>query len=238
MPLDEKRQPITVKASPEEFLTPLASPPKTDPGLPTQPGSTACLGPCTVWFDDRYLVIDSTVPVPDFVFREFARIRVYYASKFYCLIDRSQSSGRKTLYRYVLAPWPGAEQPGRTIDFDEDYVDHLVGSRKRAGRELWLYSLIIPFYPVLGFCWTAQKRYLRRIGFEVKSLSGLSNMVGFCLGLMSWIFFILSGLWTLVIIGLVLFIDSAVRFSRSLRGDDSIPPGFYEWLFHPKRQYN
>ena len=229
---------MVVKANPAGFLSPLASPPKNDPGLPAQPGSTACLGPCTIWFDNQHLVIDSTVPVPDFVFREFARIRIYYSDKSYCLIDRSQSSDRKTLYRYVLAPWPAAEQPGRAMVFDEDYVDHLVGWRKQKHLESYLYPLLIPFYPVLGFCWSAQKRYLRRIGFEVKSLSGLSNMAGFCLGLMGWIFFVLFQLWPLVIVGLVFFIDSAVRFSRSLRDDDSLPPGFFEWLFHPKRQYD
>jgi hypothetical protein len=236
--LDEKRQPMTFRVNPAESLNPLATPPETNPGRPAQPGNTAYLGPCTIWFDNQHLVIDSTVPIPDLVLREFARIRIYYADKPYCLIDRSQSSGRKTLCRYVLAPWPAAEQPGHSMVFDEDYVDHLVEWRKQRRLESCLYHLLFPFYPVLGFSWSAQKRSLRRMGFEVKSLSGLANMAGFCLGLMSWVFFVLSGLWILVIIGLAFFIDSAVRFSRSLRNDDSLPPGFYEWLFRPKRQYD
>ena len=65
---------------------------------------------CEIWFCGDKVVVDSHVPLPDFKLREFARPRIIFEGACYYVGEKSQSSGRPTIYRYVLTPWPQSDE--------------------------------------------------------------------------------------------------------------------------------
>ena len=98
------------------------------------------------------------------------------------------------------------------------------------------------FYPVLGFAWSRQKHWLRAIGFEVETMSGVSNILAFGGAMFCGIMFQVymrahKPKWELLLYMLLLLVDSIARFNRSMKDVDEIPPGFFEWLIRPRKRY-
>jgi hypothetical protein len=202
------------------------------------------IGPCEIWSCGEDLVLDSTIPLPDLVVCEFARPRVWFAEVCYYVSARSQSSDKPRLHRYVLTAWPKADESRtRDIALTEEYFEVLLAHRRRTFWENVAFKLLVPFYPVLGFLWSPQKRVLNRIGFEAHSISSLSIYSGFITGFCCAVFLVIFewgtksfSLWLLA--GAVVFmLDTAMRFHRFLGGADPMPPGFLEWLLRPKYSY-
>jgi hypothetical protein len=213
------------------------------PEIPPPPGATA-LGPCRVWREGGFLVIDSPIPFADWQVREFAHARIDFEGKSYFLRQKSETPGPRPAYRYVLSPWEHSDgSPGRAIFFDLDYVHAVAGDLKREKRDQQWVAALVLLYPVLGFLWSKPKRWLRRIGYEVNTMSGVSNLVGFSGGLFFGILFQVylhagSARWELFVLMVVLLTDCLARFNRSLSGVDEIAPGFCEWLFRPRDRYD
>ena len=92
------------------------------------------------------------------------------------------------------------------------------------------------FYPLLGFLWVRQKRWLRHLGFEAHAISSLSIYVGFMMSVLCGVFLGILGIGSgalagpLLIGAIVFLVDVVMRYDRFLAGRDPIPPGFYEWL--------
>lgn len=201
------------------------------------------MGPCHLWRVDERVVIESEIPFPDLKLREFSRMKVYYQEKPYYLSERSGPGPGDKKHRYVLSPWTEGEGgSAQAIFFDADYVAHVAGDRHRELRNHLLFYILIVFYPVLGYLWTGPKRFLNRIGFEARGMSGVSNLLSFGLALLASALaaiYLRAGmvLWPCVLLAPILFLDCVIRYSRGLQGEDTIPPGFMEWLFRRKQRY-
>jgi hypothetical protein len=199
---------------------------------------------CEIWFCNERVVMDSVFPLPDLTLREFARPRISFEGKSYYVSEKSQSSGRPAVYRYVLTPWPKNDQSiTRPIVLDEDYFRGTVEGRRRSRLESAAFKALVVLYPFLGFLWSPQKRWLNRIGFESHAISSLSTYTGFVIGFLCAVFLVIFefGAKTLpvpLLVGTVMFmVDAVARFDRLLVGKDQIPPGFFEWLLRRKDTY-
>jgi hypothetical protein len=199
---------------------------------------------CEIWFCGDKVVVDSRVPLPDLKLREFARPRILFEDASYYVSEKSQSSDKPVVYRYVLTPWPkNDESITRPIMLDADYFQELVVERRRVRLESMTFKALVIFYPFLGFLWSPQKRVLNRIGFESHAISSMSTYTGFLIGFSCGVFLVICEFGakmfsTALLVGMVLFtVDAIVRFDRLLAGKDNIPPGFYEWLVRWKNTY-
>ena len=151
---------------------------KSDPANPVHPLKTqsriVCFESCEIWVCGEKVVVDSRVPLPDLKLREFARPRILFEDASYYVSEKSQSSDKPIVYRYVLTPWPkNDESITRPIMLTADYFEELVVEQRRARLESLAFKALVIFYPFLGFLWSPQKRVLNRIGFESHSISSL-----------------------------------------------------------------
>jgi hypothetical protein len=144
----------------------------------------------------------------------------------------------------VLTPWPEADQSNlRTITLNDEYFRDLAAGRVRTRLERIAFLSLMVLYPFLGFLWSPQKRVLNRIGFESHALSSMSTYAGFVIGFSCAVFLVIFefGAKTLsieLLVSAIAFItDAAMRFHRLLLGEDTVPPGFFEWLLRRKTTY-
>ena len=162
--------------------------------------------------------------------------------------------------RYELVPWPADlhEESSQRFVYNEALVAARDQDARSEQRRTTAYYLLLPFYPLLGFCWSGLKeRVLWPIGFEPSAISSVATMVGFGFTLVGGILFGYLGggifyqlayvgmvpfevtyqtarIVDLIFLGLLVF-DCAIRFNQQLRGD-IVPGGFLEWLVPFRRK--
>lgn len=204
----------------------------------------ACHPDCEVWFCGDKVVVDSCLPLEDLKVREFARPRIVFERACYYVSEKSRASTKPILYRYVLTPWPEADQSNpRTITLDDDYFRELAAGRARTRLERIAFLALMVVYPFLGFLWSPQKRVLNRIGFESHALSSMSTYAGFVIGFSCAVFLVVFEFGSktvsieLLLSAIAFMTDAAMRFHRLLLGEDPVPPGFFEWLLRRKKTY-
>lgn len=201
-------------------------------------------GCCEVWFLGQKVIVDSQILLPDLKLREFARPKVHFESNSYYVSEKSHSSTKPIIYRYVLMPWPANDLAiTRQVHLDNEYFQALLAEKRRRGWESAVFKALVIFYPFLGFLWSRPKRFLNQIGFEAHAMSGISTYTGFLIGLVCAVFLVIYefGSKTIslpLVLGMLLFmIDAIARFDRLLEQRDEVPPGFYEWLICPKEKF-
>ncbi|TAK99652.1 MAG: hypothetical protein EPO07_10675 [Verrucomicrobia bacterium] len=205
---------------------------------------------------DRVVVGEDSVVIEaaeamDWPVREFCRVPVFFEGrKFY--VRKATPAAAPFKKRYELCPWPAApcEESNRCVNYDATYVaerDELAKTQRRFDRvHFWL----LPFYPLLGFCWSGFKnRVLLRIGFEPRSITSWSLRLEFALlmaegifvgwlrgGLLVW--WLGHGRWRDVDLALTALAaaDIALRWSREQNWDVQAHWGFCEWLWPGRRR--
>ena len=206
------------------------------------------IGSDEVRVEHERLIIHAAEPM-DLPIREFCRVPLYFEGREYYL--RSKRKGeRPYVIVYELWPWPTDlhERSSRQVIYDESYVAERDAQAAERRRHEWLHLALLPFYPLLGLCWSGFKnRVLGRIGFEPSSITRASMILTFNLMVVEAIFvgWLAGGLLTYLIgwsslravdWGLLLLLgaDTVMRFGQSLKFDIEHHWGFCEWLW-PKR---
>jgi hypothetical protein len=128
---------------------------KSDPANPVHPlksqSRMVSFESCDIWFCGDKVVVDSRVPLPDLKLREFARPRILFEDASYYVSEKSQSSGKPAVHRYVLTRWPkNDESITRTIVLNEDYFQELRVERRRARLESMAFKALVDLLPFPG----------------------------------------------------------------------------------------
>lgn len=228
-------------------------PPRMEPDG-TQTPQSLRVGPDLVTVEGDALVIYARRPIADWRIREFHKQPIFFQDEKYYLRDKRPATGPFAI-RYELVPWPADlhEESSRRFVYDEALVAERDREARTDRQRTTVYYILLPFYPVLGFCWSGFKeRVLWPLGFEPSGISSAATMLGFGFSLVDGILFgYLQGgiFYQLAYLGAVPFevtygtarivdavllalvvLDCAVRFNQQLRGD-IVPGGFLEWLF-------
>lgn len=203
------------------------------------------VGPDTVHLIGDTVTIFAVHPMSDWTVREFCLPPIYFQDRKYYL-KRKLPGPPPYAFRYELAPWHSdlGTESSRVITYDEAYVEQREHDLKIGVKHEFIRNALIPFYPLLGFCWSGFKqRVLGPLGFEPIAITSASIL--FCLA-----FFLLEAVFVLyfhlgffgLIFGsvrwlhfdwflfLLLPVDCIIRFDHVLRGDES-PDGFLEWAW-------
>lgn len=202
--------------------------------------------------DDRLLVI-SRVDMDGWEVRQHRAAMIRFDGRTWRITGKVVGADRTI--RYELVPWQPGEQdiPGLEIDYTPDYValrNHTAAMGRRRSR---VTSGLRIVSPLIGFLPGHTKAHLEAVygvdpvatTFHSVFLEFLITIGSFALatiGMMAMagtIIYKLSGgpgipAVLLVVIGVAVGIDGAVRYGRILR-EERPPPGFYEWLL-PRRR--
>jgi hypothetical protein len=186
----------------------------------------------------------------DWPVREFCRVPIYFADRKYYVRRRSQAQPPFAA-RYELWPWPDElrDQSTHAVFYDEDYVTERDEAAKRRRRFDRIHFLLLPFYPLLGLCWSGFKnRVLQPVGFEPRSITWASVVMIFNLWIVEGIFvgWLRGGLliWWFGsgnlrsadgLLLVVLTLDTTWRANQLLKSDVQEHLGFCEWLW-PRRR--
>jgi hypothetical protein len=187
--------------------------------------------------------------MPDWQARKYRRIAVVLKGSTYFIAGKETFDRRTT--RYVLEPWPEShnELPGKTIQYDENYVR----TRDRArweGRRREIESFILrPLKPLIGFLPSNIKtRIDARWGISARSATffslwaemfgflaiGVANMINVYAHLRSAGILTPGQVAILLPIEGLLLIDLAVRYGNYLSAARA-QYGIGEWIFRRRR---
>jgi hypothetical protein len=217
---------------------------------PQEPSAVKfAVGSDRVWIDGEHLMIEAAEPM-DWPVREFCKVPIYFEGRKYYLRGKTQAESPFAA-RYELWPWPIdlKDQSTRSVFYDLEYVTDRDEAAKRRRRFDTTHFLLLPFYPLLGLCWSSFKnRVLQPVGFEPRSITWASVVLIFNLCIIEGIFvgWLQGGLllWWFgsgnlrsvdVAVLLVLALDAAWRGHRLLKSDVQEHLGFCEWVWPRKR---
>jgi hypothetical protein len=220
-----------------------------NPKAPSAEASPAAeirrLGPDRVHITPEGIVIEAARPM-DWSVREFCRIPIFYDRRKYYLRQQSDAPP-PFMKRYELGSWPSQwrEESSCHVVYDDAYVRERDEAFYEARRHDRSHTLLLPFYPLLGWGWADFKnRTLPQRGFDPRSVTDASVRLGFVLlmgeavfcgwlngGLLVWIF--KSGVWRPAdwVLLAVLILDTVLRYGQSLKLDVERHWGFCEWLW-------
>jgi hypothetical protein len=190
----------------------------------------------------------------DWPVREFHRVPIFFdGGKFY-LRTKSAETTPPFVMRYELWLWPANlhEESSEKITYDGGYVDNRDEAARRNRVENIWHTILLPFYPLLGFCWSNFKQgWLQRIGFDPRETTSISIFVGFTLLFSEAVFvgWLQRGLVTVffdsaryipvdMALLLLLMADTVLRYGRLLDLDNQTHWGFGEWLWPRRRKNN
>jgi len=142
---------------------------------------TIKVGPDQVLIREQEVIIDAKRPLRNWDLREINHEPIYFEDRKYYLVEKRKAQPPFAV-RYVLVPWP-VDLTTCAKGF-HSYDAETVATRDahhRVGQcDDLIRSLLIPFYPVLGFAWLGTQKRLTRFGFAPHSMSGASIFTGFC----------------------------------------------------------
>jgi hypothetical protein len=214
------------------------------PGAEVSPVCDMKFGSDVICTGPDSLVILAAQPM-DWQVREFCRVPIFVEGRKYFLRSKSKA-GPPFAMRYELCPWPQTLHNESPVVVH--YTKHFIAERDRAAaaarRGDVVNLLLLPFYPLLGLCWSSFKRGpLRRAGFESSSITKASVVMLFHLWVVEGIFvgWLRGGLFMLVfsssklqwldwLFMLMLTLDTLVRASGAMRLGTGYHLGFCEWL--------
>ena len=219
--------------------------------MPHEPSAVMItVGSDRVWIRSEHLVIEAAEPM-DWPVREFCRVPIYFEARKYYLRSKTEAEA-PFVVRYELCPWPGdlKDESTRSVLYDLEYVTERDEAAKWRRRFDAIHLLLLPFYPLLGLCWSGFKnRVLHPVGFEPRSITSASVVLIFNLCLLEGIFvgWLQGGLllwWfgngNLRIVDkavlLLLALDAGWRYHQLLQSDVDEYLGFCEWLCPRKRE--
>lgn len=221
-------------------------------GHPSESSRGFPVGSDQVLIEEHLLIIHARHPFPDWKVREFCRHPIYFRDRKYFIRSRCPAEAPFAM-RYELAPWPADLHEESSLSFIYDPV--LVRARdeslKLDRHQDRLYYLLMPFYPVLGYCWSKFKtRVLAPLGFAADSITSASTMLSLCLAILDAFFLVYlgGGFIALVLrmiprspgfytawvgwldLGFLLIIiaDCITRYGGLIRNPDQVD-GFLEW---------
>ena len=203
------------------------------------------IGPDKVLIAGDRVIIYAAQAMTEWTVREFRRPPIFFRDKKYYLIRKTPGPSPYA-FIYELEPWPSEFEPEstRVITYDEFYVAERDGDLKTSRRHDLIHVALLPFYPLLGLCWSGFKeRVLGPIGFEPAATTAASILVCFSIFLLEGIFVFYMHLGFLGLIFsserlfrldwfllLLLPLDCMIRYGQVLRSAES-PDGFLEWAF-------
>ena len=189
----------------------------------------------------------------DWQAREFCRVPIYVEGRKYFLRSMSKA-GSPFAMRYELSPWPETlrEESSEAVHYTKHFVAERDREAVRARRGDAVNFLLLPFYPLLGLCWSGFKRGpLHRAGFEPSSITKASVVMLFHFWVAEGIFvgWLHGGLLMLVfssptiqtfdwLLIFVLTADTMVRGSGAMRLGTGYHLGFCEWLWPGRNKTN
>ena len=194
------------------------------------------------------VLIDAAQPM-DWAISEFCRTPVYFEGRKYYLRSRHAASP-PFARQYELCPWPADlhEESSRAVIYSEAYVAERDARARRERRGDLFHTLLLPFYPFLGLCWSQFKNSaLSRLGFEPRSITSASLILMLNLLVLEGIFvgWLRTGImvwvcrdigfrdldWALMVL---VAVDTLLRYNQSMNLDLQRHWGFCEWLW-PRR---
>lgn len=213
------------------------------------------IGPDAVILRDGLVYIYARREIPDWTVREFSRKAIFFRGNKYYLRFRSPAP-RPYAALYELAPWPADlhDQSKESFLYDEDFVAERDRLLRVTRATETLRSILLPLYPLLGFCWSSYKdRVLQPLGFVPRSITAASTMLEFVTCLVQGALFGYLGggivtqarsaitmplaaaddpLWAIadLVLLVLLFVDCVLRYNQVLRDQESLD-GFMEWVF-------
>lgn len=140
------------------------------------------VGPDRVTVTDQEVVIEAKRELPDWEVREFQVVPIYFEDRKYHLVDKRRATS-PFAWRYLLQPWPegGLDTAKRFLVYDADAVAQRDAAHAGEIREALARVFLLPFYPVLGLCWSSVQQRLVRFGFVPRTLTSISIFTVFSL---------------------------------------------------------
>ncbi len=144
-------------------------------------GETIRIGPDQVRRSCTEVVIDARHAMEEWDVREINHVPIYFADNKYYLVEKRKAQPPFAA-RYVLAPWPDdlSTCAKGFHSYDAETVAAREAQRRGGQWDDLVRSLLLPFYPFLGFLWSGAQKRLTRFGFIPRAISGASIFVGFC----------------------------------------------------------
>jgi hypothetical protein len=141
------------------------------------------IGPDQVTITAQKLIIEAKYEMPEWDVRSSRPPAIYFEDKKYLLVEKTELKG-KYAFRYVLHPWPEgrASNPNMFFDYNAEAVaERDVDRRGEISGDI-IRTILLPFYPILGWCWSGTQQRMVRFGFVPRSLTGISIFASFALG--------------------------------------------------------
>jgi hypothetical protein len=184
-----------------------------------------------------YLVVYSSVDMPDWYAREYRKQAVFFEGMKYFVAEKSLLG--KGEIRYILSPWPDdlQDMPSRIIHYNEDYVMARDRALKQMKRDLYWEPILFLVKPLIGFCPSSYKFALQgRYGIDPQQTTAYSLWIEYLLLFVHCSLLVIGSFTTVFsifyLLGVIFFLlpDVIVRYSDSVKENKNLY-GFYEWLF-------